>query len=103
MQHDSVPWCLQTSKSLKFPAVEIKDLKEKLMETVKAIDYLPNEGFNPPPVKAPVLPCPECPICFEEMKPPVRIVQCKSGHLVCQQCKDMPQVFGTFIVLRTKL
>eukprot|EP00092_Neocalanus_flemingeri_P027979 GFUD01030376.1.p1 GENE.GFUD01030376.1~~GFUD01030376.1.p1 ORF type:complete len:248 (+),score=63.89 GFUD01030376.1:55-798(+) len=38
------------------------------------------------------LPCPECPICFEEMKPPVRIVQCRSGHLLCQQCRDRPQV-----------
>eukprot|EP00092_Neocalanus_flemingeri_P018949 GFUD01020529.1.p1 GENE.GFUD01020529.1~~GFUD01020529.1.p1 ORF type:complete len:269 (+),score=65.41 GFUD01020529.1:57-863(+) len=40
------------------------------------------------------LPCPECPVCFEEMKPPVRIVQCRSGHLVCQQCGDRPQVLS---------
>ena len=26
---------------------------------------------------------PECPICFEEMAPPVRIFQCRDGHLVC--------------------
>eukprot|EP00092_Neocalanus_flemingeri_P025014 GFUD01027126.1.p1 GENE.GFUD01027126.1~~GFUD01027126.1.p1 ORF type:complete len:278 (-),score=48.35 GFUD01027126.1:72-905(-) len=38
------------------------------------------------------LPCPECPICFEEMKPPTRIIQCRSGHLVCQKCKERPQV-----------
>eukprot|EP00092_Neocalanus_flemingeri_P025013 GFUD01027125.1.p1 GENE.GFUD01027125.1~~GFUD01027125.1.p1 ORF type:complete len:266 (-),score=63.86 GFUD01027125.1:73-870(-) len=38
------------------------------------------------------LPGPECPICFEEMKPPTRIIQCRSGHLVCQECKERPQV-----------
>jgi len=40
------------------------------------------------------LPCPECPICFEDMKPPMRIVQCKSGHLICLQCGDRPEVLS---------
>eukprot|EP00092_Neocalanus_flemingeri_P047845 GFUD01054353.1.p1 GENE.GFUD01054353.1~~GFUD01054353.1.p1 ORF type:complete len:153 (+),score=32.94 GFUD01054353.1:363-821(+) len=40
------------------------------------------------------LPCPECPICFEEMKPPTRIVQCRSGHLICQQCRDVKEVIS---------
>ena len=31
---------------------------------------------------------PECPICFHEMVPPVRIFQCRDGHLVCETCKD---------------
>ena len=31
---------------------------------------------------------PECPICFYEMVPPVRIFQCRDGHLVCETCKD---------------
>ena len=26
----------------------------------------------------------ECPICFEEMKPPMRIWQCVDGHPVCE-------------------
>ena len=30
---------------------------------------------------------PECPICFDEMVPPVRIFQCRDGHLVCETCK----------------
>lgn len=29
----------------------------------------------------------ECPVCFEEMKPPTRIFHCTSGHLVCGGCK----------------
>eukprot|EP00092_Neocalanus_flemingeri_P025016 GFUD01027128.1.p1 GENE.GFUD01027128.1~~GFUD01027128.1.p1 ORF type:complete len:277 (-),score=73.75 GFUD01027128.1:72-902(-) len=38
------------------------------------------------------LPGPECPVCFEEMKPPTRIIQCREGHLICQECKEKPQV-----------
>ena len=30
---------------------------------------------------------PECPICFDEMVPPIRIFQCRDGHLVCETCK----------------
>ena len=37
-------------------------------------------------------PCPECPVCFEEMKPPTRIAQCMAGHLICLQCKERPEV-----------
>jgi len=29
----------------------------------------------------------ECPICFEEMKPPMRIWQCVDGHPVCEGCR----------------
>ena len=28
----------------------------------------------------------ECPVCLNEMKPPVRIYQCVSGHPVCDFC-----------------
>ena len=26
----------------------------------------------------------ECPVCFEEMKPPLNMFQCRQGHVVCQ-------------------
>jgi hypothetical protein len=39
------------------------------------------------------IPCPECPVCFEEMKPPTRIAQCMAGHLICLQCKERPEVW----------
>jgi len=29
----------------------------------------------------------ECPICFEEMKPPTEIWQCDGGHALCGNCK----------------
>ena len=32
------------------------------------------------------LPCPECPVCFEKMMPPTRIMQCSNGHLICKEC-----------------
>jgi len=28
----------------------------------------------------------ECPVCFDEMKPPTRIFQCTNGHLICGGC-----------------
>ena len=30
----------------------------------------------------------ECPICFEEMKPPMRIWQCMDGHAICAGCRS---------------
>ena len=35
---------------------------------------------------------PTCPICFESLKPGERIFQCTNGHLVCEICKNEPQV-----------
>jgi len=29
----------------------------------------------------------ECPICFEEMRPPTRIWQCVDGHAICEGCR----------------
>lgn len=29
----------------------------------------------------------ECPVCLDQMKPPTRIFQCTSGHLLCEECK----------------
>ena len=30
----------------------------------------------------------ECPICFEEMRPPTRIWQCVDGHAICEACRN---------------
>eukprot|EP00092_Neocalanus_flemingeri_P009793 GFUD01010551.1.p1 GENE.GFUD01010551.1~~GFUD01010551.1.p1 ORF type:complete len:230 (-),score=76.73 GFUD01010551.1:58-747(-) len=32
-------------------------------------------------------PVPECPVCLEEMKPPLKIFNCRNGHLVCSECR----------------
>ena len=33
---------------------------------------------------------PQCPVCLDKMRPPVRIFNCRNGHLICGQCR--PQV-----------
>jgi len=33
-----------------------------------------------------------CPICAEMMAPPTRIWQCGEGHILCQNCKNHPEV-----------
>eukprot|EP00092_Neocalanus_flemingeri_P098701 GFUD01125865.1.p1 GENE.GFUD01125865.1~~GFUD01125865.1.p1 ORF type:complete len:103 (+),score=24.42 GFUD01125865.1:3-311(+) len=34
----------------------------------------------------------KCPICVEPMSPPVRIWQCAEGHILCENCKNHPDV-----------
>merc|ERR1711879_69087 len=34
----------------------------------------------------------ECPVCSQEMRPPVHIWQCAQGHPVCEPCKARPEV-----------
>ena len=41
----------------------------------------------------PETPCPECPVCYDSMKPPTRILQCVSGHLVCVECAGKMEKF----------
>ena len=35
---------------------------------------------------------PECPICFEELRAPRRVVTCGRGHKVCKECSGRPEV-----------
>ena len=34
----------------------------------------------------------ECPVCFVEMVPPMKIFQCINGHSLCENCKDNKNV-----------
>ena len=34
----------------------------------------------------------ECPVCFVEMIPPMKIFQCINGHSLCENCKDNEHV-----------
>jgi len=45
---------------------------------------------SPPPVHKPAYP--ECPYCMEELAPPAQILQCLSGHLICQSCRAKPAI-----------
>jgi len=35
---------------------------------------------------------PECPVCFEELKTPIKIFNCTNGHLICEKCKESVRV-----------
>ena len=37
---------------------------------------------------------PECPICFEELRPPMQIIQCLKGHKLCKPCSNKPDILG---------
>ena len=37
---------------------------------------------------------PECPVCFEELGPPLRIAQCLRGHKICEPCSEKEEVKG---------
>merc|ERR1739838_716942 len=40
--------------------------------------------LNPP---APSPSVPECPVCLDEMLPPLQIHNCRNGHLICGLCR----------------
>ena len=63
---------------------ELEQLKESLEHLMTDNPVTP--ATPPPP------PCPSCPVCFEVLKPPVRILQCINGHLVCERCRSQPQI-----------
>jgi len=45
---------------------------------------------SPPTVAMPSYP--ECPYCMEELVPPAKILQCLSGHLICETCHAKPAI-----------
>jgi len=36
----------------------------------------------------PAITGPECPVCFHELRPPLKIVQCEAGHKICEPCSQ---------------
>lgn len=65
--------------------------KQELAQLRDSLDHLLEcDQATPSPPPAP--PCPTCPVCFESLKPPIRILQCINGHLVCERCRSQPQI-----------
>ena len=62
-----------------------KDIRDKLKNIKTQLDQLTSPTTS-------TLPCPECPICLEYMRPPMKIVQCNNGHLICQTCSEMERI-----------
>merc|ERR1719430_465483 len=54
-------------------------------------DFLSKPIAFPGPLSCPPTPSsllvPECPVCMEKMKPPLRIFNCDNGHLICSTCR----------------
>ena len=48
----------------------------------------------PTPTSSPSLSSllPTCPICLEAMKPPLKIFNCKNGHLICSSCQPVKSI-----------
>jgi len=66
---------------------ELEDLESQLEEMMaRQINNLVGEEGEP------TLPCPECPVCLELLLPPMRIMQCSNGHLVCETCESKPEL-----------
>jgi len=42
--------------------------------------------------KVKATPIPECPVCFLQLKPPKKIVQCLKGHKICEPCSEKEAV-----------
>jgi len=90
---------LSDCKNWKEEVSDLKSMIETLETNMKSkIESLETnkisklEILENPYTKKASLQCPDCPICFNEMRPPTRIAQCRTGHLICQECRDRPEV-----------
>jgi hypothetical protein len=84
---------------LKVTETAIGDLKSQL-EELQQLNYtvsfnIPGNdqnSMNRPDRTGRVRELLECPVCLEEMKPPKKIFQCSNGHVICELCKNNPEV-----------
>merc|ERR1719394_727037 len=71
---------------------EKEKLKTELEQLEVTLEDLMTKGVTTEEVKDNFLPCPECPVCLEMLMPPIRIMQCSNGHLVCEVCQVQPEL-----------
>ena len=71
---------------------EKEKLKTELEQLEVTLEDLMTKGVTTEEVKDNFLPCPECPVCLEMLMPPIRIMQCSNGHLVCEVCESKPEL-----------
>jgi len=63
-----------------------KEMVKRMVETISAkLGESPSQTISSAPSYE--LPCPECPVCMENMLPPRRIMQCRNGHIICELCQ----------------
>ena len=61
-----------------------KLVREYLDSTDEVLQFAPPFITSTSP---PVTLIPECPICMEELKPPLQIFNCGNGHVICSTCR----------------
>jgi len=66
----------------------IKEVVDNMMEEMEAKMKLEIAKIKEP-VKIP-----ECPVCFEELRPPLQIISCLRGHKLCKRCSEKEEVRG---------
>ena len=64
----------------------LRSLVESINEKMSESPSEAASACSAPPAHD-LLPCPECPVCMENMLPPRRIFQCKNGHIICEICQ----------------
>jgi len=71
---------------------EKEKVKTELEQLEITLEDLMTKGVTTDEVRDTFLPCPECPVCLEMLMPPIRIMQCANGHLVCEVCESKPEL-----------
>ena len=72
--------------------LEKEKLETELVSLEEQLEDLMTSGVTTDEVRESFLPCPECPVCLEMLMPPIRILQCSNGHLVCEVCQAQPEL-----------
>ena len=72
-----------TIEELKNEMKKIKIAQAENMEELKTEVKEIKQKLTRGPIKMP-----ECVICLEELRPPLRIVQCLKGHKLCEPCSQ---------------
>ena len=67
--------------------MDVKKLETDIAQTDTQLQKLNHPSENPRLEKEF-----ECPVCLEVMVPPKKIFQCVHGHLICEGCKNHPEV-----------
>jgi len=64
------------------------EVKDEVMEMKSAVNAEMMVLKAEVAKSCPTIALPECPICLQDMAPPIRIIQCKMGHKLCESCYD---------------
>jgi len=90
----------QAIEDIEIEEEHIKNRKESLKAELYKRIRMNNADENPAPSAPPPSQIPECPACFDEMRPPRQIFTCRNGHLICSDCR--PSIRDNMCINRCK-